>query len=92
MSHWRFLGLPEDASPKLIEAKWRQLRSEHHPDKGGDAQMFEQLNRAYKAALAEARQPHPCLSCGGTGKAEVRRGFGRVELMCSVCNGLGVRE
>lgn len=86
------LSLPEDATPDVVTARWRVLASEHHPDKGGDAQMFNHYRQAYEAALELVNQPRPCLSCNGTGKAEVRRGFSRVELMCSMCNGLGVRE
>lgn len=92
MSHWQQLGLDKDATPELVEAKWRQLRSEHHPDKGGDAQMFDQLTKAYKAALAEAQQPRLCTYCDGTGNMEIRRGFGRTSLMCSVCCGTGLQE
>jgi DnaJ-class molecular chaperone len=92
MSHWQRLGLAETASPDEVEAKWKQLRSEHHPDKGGDAQVFNQLNLAYKAALAEAREPKPCTYCNGSGNMEIRRGFGKVSLMCSVCCGTGLQE
>lgn len=86
------LGLSSLATAEDVERRWRELRSNHHPDRGGDATIFHELNLAYQAARTEVSQPRPCQACNGTGRSEVRRGFGRVELMCTFCNGLGVEE
>jgi hypothetical protein len=34
-----------------IDAAYRRLRSQHHPDKGGDADMFNRIQKAYEEAL-----------------------------------------
>lgn len=33
-----------------IDSAYRTLRSKHHPDKGGDADQFQRIQRAYEAA------------------------------------------
>ena len=36
------------ASREAIEAAYRRLRSQHHPDKGGDAEEFQRVQRAFE--------------------------------------------
>lgn len=43
------LGLPLDADPVAIKAAYRQLAMTTHPDKGGDASRFIQIQNAYRA-------------------------------------------
>lgn len=83
------LGLPPDASVDDIQARWRQLRSELHPDHGGDAERFHLASEAYAAALHEARQPKVCNACGGSGKIKVVHGFHTTNLACETCHGSG---
>lgn len=90
MSPFQVLGLDESASPAMVEARWRELRSEHHPDHGGDAERFHECRKAYEAAHALASEPKPCQSCGGAGKVTVARGFNQVKLPCTTCGGDGV--
>jgi hypothetical protein len=40
---WRDVLDPADP-----EGSYRRLRSQHHPDKGGDAQAFDRVQRAYE--------------------------------------------
>lgn len=50
-THWSdVLDVPETASRAEIEAAYRRLRSLHHPDKGGDAEQFQQIQKAYAEA------------------------------------------
>lgn len=35
-----------------IEAAYRRLRSQHHPDRGGDAAQFHRITKAYEEAMA----------------------------------------
>jgi len=43
------LGLPADADPQTIKARWRQLSLVHHPDRGGDPAVFQRLSEAWSA-------------------------------------------
>lgn len=49
-SWWDVLEVRRDASRDAIEASYRRKRSEHHPDKGGEAEQFQRVQRAYEAA------------------------------------------
>lgn len=42
------LDLPTDSSQQQIRQRYRQLASQHHPDRGGDARRFIQLREAYE--------------------------------------------
>lgn len=45
------LGVPRDASVEEIKAAYRKLALETHPDKGGSADEFFRIARAYRALL-----------------------------------------
>jgi len=50
-AHWSAqLGVPRTASPPEIEAAYRRLRAQHHPDRGGDAEAFMRVQKAYEEA------------------------------------------
>jgi hypothetical protein len=54
-THWSdVLGVPETATKAEIEAAYRRLRSQHHPDRGGEAEQFHQIQQAYDAACTGA--------------------------------------
>ena len=44
---WKVLGLSLEASSKEIKRAFRDLAQKHHPDHGGDPEIFVQLNRAF---------------------------------------------
>lgn len=83
------LGLSDSALPSEVTARWRELRSSLHPDNGGDAGEFDDMKKAYEAALHEAQQPVRCAECDGSGKKMVQRGFSQVRLPCGACDGRG---
>jgi hypothetical protein len=55
MKPWReVLGLQSsEEGHKVIESAYRRLRSQHHPDKGGDAEKFRAVQVAYDEAKRE---------------------------------------
>jgi curved DNA-binding protein len=46
-THYETLGVNKDASPDEIKKAFRRLASQHHPDKGGDTQKFQEIQVAY---------------------------------------------
>jgi hypothetical protein len=52
--HWReVLGIEGNATPKLVEDRFRTLAQVHHPDRGGDRNKFEEIVQARDAARLE---------------------------------------
>jgi DnaJ-class molecular chaperone len=47
MTHYQTLGVAENASSEEIKKAYRKLASQHHPDKGGDTQRFQEIQTAY---------------------------------------------
>lgn len=47
---WQVLGVDRGAPAEQITAAYRRLRSERHPDRGGSAAAFDEVERAYRAA------------------------------------------
>jgi hypothetical protein len=51
---WRILGVSSNATKDEVRAAYRQLASDHHPDKGGDEQKMMIINAARDAMLRDA--------------------------------------
>lgn len=47
MDHYQTLGIDKNATPDDIKKAYRKLASTHHPDKGGDTAMFQNIQSAY---------------------------------------------
>ena len=41
------LGLPPHADRRTIKARWRRLSLDHHPDRGGDPALYQELSAAW---------------------------------------------
>lgn len=85
----QILGLDEDATVEEIRTAWKTFAWSNHPDRGGDAQEFTRVNRAYHAAMQRAHQPRRCPECNGSGHTIEMNGFDSIKLICQVCGGEG---
>lgn len=47
---WEVLGVEPSATAMIIEAAFKKLASQHHPDKGGTTEMMAKLNKARQEA------------------------------------------
>lgn len=46
-NYYEILGVKTSASQDEIKRAYRKLASQHHPDKGGDTQKFQEIQEAY---------------------------------------------
>ena len=47
MDLYAVLGVTKDPTPDQIKKAYRKLASQHHPDKGGDTNKFQEIQTAY---------------------------------------------
>lgn len=47
MDYYSRLGVNKQASPDEIKKAYKKLAMQHHPDRGGDQQTFQEINEAY---------------------------------------------
>jgi DnaJ-class molecular chaperone len=46
--YYSILGVPKGAPSDEIKKAYRRMASQHHPDKGGDTEKFQQIEEAYR--------------------------------------------
>ena len=46
--YYQTLGVDRTATPEAIKKAYRRLASQHHPDKGGDKNKFQEIEEAYR--------------------------------------------
>ena len=54
--YYSILGVSKSASADEIKKAFRRLAHEHHPDKGGDASKFKDINEAYQVLGDEKKR------------------------------------
>ena len=54
--HYAALGVARTATPDEIKRAFRKLASQHHPDKGGNTQKFQEIQAAYDTLGDEAKR------------------------------------
>lgn len=90
---FKALGLERGTATKeSVAAKWRELARLHHPDRGGSAEDFDKVKKAYTECLVlveEGMPPVFCEHCGGTGNIFKLHGWLKVAMMCPECSGSG---
>lgn len=95
---FELLGLTSSATTEEVKKAWRQLATIHHPDKGGDAEKFNELRQAYTRCLELSQlndeRESQCLVCGGDGRVPTQRiSFqSAFRIMCPTCRGSGKRR
>ena len=91
----KLLGFDPDAGrPTLAELKlaYRRHCAVHHPDRGGDRDKFDKVNKAYRVVLADINKTRKCELCSGTGKTTAVSGFTSLKVKCTLCKGTGVEH
>lgn len=56
MNHYQTLGVSPQASAEEIKAAHRKLARRHHPDVGGDAQLFAAIQAAAEVVADPERR------------------------------------
>ena len=56
MSYYDILGIDKDASMNDIKKAYKKLALEHHPDKGGDNNKFQEISNAYSILSNEDKR------------------------------------
>lgn len=46
---YQILGVQDGASEEECKKAYRKLCREHHPDNGGNAELYDRVNKAYEA-------------------------------------------
>lgn len=54
MTHYETLGIAVNATPEEIKSAYRRLARQHHPDHGGNQQLFKQVTDAYAILIDPA--------------------------------------
>ena len=66
--YYKVLGVSEKASGDEIKKAFRKLSLKHHPDRGGDSDVFKKINEAYQTlGDAEKREMYKMRKCNPFG-------------------------
>ena len=48
MNYYDILDVPKDASADVIKKQYKKKALKHHPDRGGNSEMFKKISEAYQ--------------------------------------------
>lgn len=74
--YYEVLGIEKSASPDEIKRAYRKLAQQYHPDKGGDAEKFKEVNEAYQVLSDPAKRAQYDRFGGTFEQARAQGGFG----------------
>ncbi len=86
MDYYKLLDINPDASSLEIKKAYHLSAKTHHPDKGGDAEMFKKINTAYK--VLNNREAREIYDDHGAEAAEDFLNGGRMMFRSSVFPGM----
>ena len=76
MDHYNTLNVDKNASPDDIKRAYRKLASQHHPDKGGNKEKFQEVQAAYDTLSdPDKRQQYDNPAPQGFGHNGMPQGF-----------------
>jgi hypothetical protein len=81
---WKTLNLSPTKDQHAIEQAWRRLASQHHPDRGGDVELFRQARESYELALKLSSSVIPIVKVGPKVQISVSLGRSRVLAACEL--------
>jgi curved DNA-binding protein len=67
MNHYEVLGVSDKATTDEIKRAYRKLASQHHPDKGGDKNKFQEIQAAYDTLSDDSRRQQYDMQRNGFG-------------------------
>ena len=70
MTHYETIGVTESATPDEIKKAYRKLASQHHPDRGGDTTIFQNIQSAYDIISDPNKRQQYDLERSGHGKQQ----------------------
>lgn len=81
---FEILGIGPTSNTIEVRRAYRELVKVHHPDKGGDPEVFKKILAAYQEAMEKACEMK-CPECMGTGEKIISRGFISTSIRCPSC-------
>lgn len=93
-THYKVLQVGRDAKPERVREIYYDLARKHHPDAGGDVEVFTEIVEAYSVLTDRKKREKydkklelkhsQCQGCDGNGQINIGT---RTTRQCHVCKG-----